>query len=105
MPSTAGGGNQTWFIAQCTAAVRGQLDSSTDTPHCNLTAAKAIRVNRNGTFTAHYRVATGIIGDGYCGIAGHLSCTLGVGTAQGPGPVAKITFRSPPPYPVTAPTS
>jgi hypothetical protein len=104
MPSSSGGGNQTWFVAQCTAAVRGHLDPSTDTPHCDLTAAKAIHVNRNGTFTAHYHVVTGIIGDGYCGTAGHLTCVLGVGTANGQGAVVKITFRSPPPYPVTGPT-
>jgi hypothetical protein len=100
----AGGGSQTWFVAQCTAAVRGHFDPSTDTPHCNLTAAKAIHITRNGTFTTHFQVATGIIGDGYCGTAGHLTCVLGVGTANGLGTVVKITFRSQPPYPVTGPT-
>jgi hypothetical protein len=98
------GGKETWFITQCTAAVHSHFDASVDTPHCDLTAARAIHVNRNGTFTTRYQVATGIIGDGYCGTAGHLTCVLGIGTAQGQGTAVKITFRSPPPFPTTGPT-
>ena len=98
------GNKETWFVAQCTAAVHGHFNASVDTPHCDLTAAKAIHVNRNGTFTTHYQVVSGIIGDGYCGTADHLTCVLGVGTAKGQGTVVKITFRSPPPFPTTGPT-
>jgi len=42
------------------------MDPSTDTPHCDVTDAQAIKVRANGTFSAHFRVETGIIGDGYC---------------------------------------
>ena len=86
---------QTWFVTQCTGSVQGRMNPSTDTPHCDIVNAKAIRVGRNGTFTAHFRVLTGIIGDGYCGTAGHLRCVIGIGTAQGLGTVVRITFKSP----------
>src|SRR5580700_2804611 len=34
---TAGGGNaRTWFVAECTVAVRGRMNPATDTPHCDL---------------------------------------------------------------------
>ena len=36
---------------QCTASVRGHLRPSTDTSHCDVTSAKALRVSRNGTFS------------------------------------------------------
>jgi hypothetical protein len=86
----------TWFVAECTAAVQGRMNPSTDTPHCDITAAQAIRVRANGTFTARFRVLTGIIGDGYCATPGHASCVIGVGNAQGQGTVVKITFKAPP---------
>jgi hypothetical protein len=98
-PKPGSGATVTWFVTQCTAAVHGHLDASRDTPHCNVTTAKAVHMGKNGTFTARYQVETGIIGDGYCGTAGHLTCVIGVGTANGTGDVVKITFRNPPPYP------
>ena len=42
-------------------------------------------VRHNGTFTAHFRVKSGIIGDGYCATPGHTTCVIGVGNAQGAG--------------------
>ena len=58
----------TWFVTECTAAVRGRMNPATDTPHCDITDAQAIRVSSNGhRFGSHYRLRTGIIGDGYCG--------------------------------------
>jgi hypothetical protein len=87
---------QTWFATQCTAAVKGHLDPETDTSHCDITHAIPIRVARNGTFSVHYHVASGIVGDGYCGSAGHLTCVIGVGTAQGLGTVVRISFAAPP---------
>ncbi len=90
------GAPQTWFATECTSAVRGHLKPATDTPHCDITHAVAIRVARDGAFAAHYRVISGIVGDGYCGTAGHLSCVIGVGTAQGLGTVVRISFKAPP---------
>ncbi len=89
------GSPQTWFVTQCTGSVQRRMNPTTDTPHCDITNAKAVRVGRNGTFTARFRVVTGIIGDGYCGTAGHLTCVIGIGTAQGLGTVVRITFKSP----------
>jgi hypothetical protein len=96
LQASGGGTPRTWFVAECTAAVRGRMNPSTDAPHCDLTAAQPLHVTHNGTFSAHYRVTTGIIGDGYCGTPGHATCVLGVGTAQGLGTVVHITFKTPP---------
>ena len=71
------------------------MNPDTYTPHCNLTDAKVIRVARNGTFSTRFRVVAGIVGDGYCGTAGHLSCVIVVGTAQGLGTDVRVTFKSP----------
>ncbi len=95
LQGSVGGSPRTWFVAECTAAVRGRMNPSTDTPHCDLTEAQPLHVSRNGTFSAHFRVMTGIIGDGYCGTPGHATCVLGVGTAQGLGTVVRITFKTP----------
>lgn len=106
---TAGGGSsRTWFVAECTVAVRGRMNPATDTPHCDLTDAQPLHVARDGTFSARYRVRTGIIGDGYCGAAGQATCVLGVGTAQGLGTVVRIMFKTAPPAdttPTTPPTT
>jgi hypothetical protein len=90
------GAPQTWFAAQCNAAVHRHLSPATDTAHCDITDARAIRVSRNGSFAIHFRIRSGIIGDGYCGTPGHLGCVIGVGTAQGLGTVVKIMFAAPP---------
>ncbi len=90
------GKSQTWFATQCTSAVQGHLDVTTDTPHCDITRAITLKVGKNGTATAHYHVLAGIVGDGYCGTAGHLVCVIGVGTAQGLGTVVHISFKAPP---------
>jgi len=94
----------TWFVAECTAAVQGRMNPSTDTPHCDITGAQAIRVRANSTFTARFRVLTGIVGDGYCATPGHASCVIGVGNALGQGTVVRITFKAPPST-ATAPTT
>ncbi len=104
LPKSSGGSPRTWFVTECTAAVRGRMNPSTDTPHCDITHAQALRVSPNGTFHSHYRLTTGIIGDGWCGTAGHAICVIGVGTAQGLGTVVRITFRTPP-APAPAPTT
>ena len=71
------------------------MNPSNDTPHCDVTEAKAIRLNTHGTFSTHFRVETGIIGDGYCGSDGHDTCVISVGNARGQGTVVRITFRDP----------
>jgi hypothetical protein len=102
---TAGGGNpRTWFVAECTVAVRGRMNPATDTPHCDLTDAQLLHVTKGGTFSTRYRVRAGIIGDGYCGTPGHATCVLGVGTAQGMGTVLRIMFKTEPPA-ATTPTT
>jgi hypothetical protein len=95
----------TWFITQCTAAVRDRVNLSTDTPHCDVTDAKAIRVSHDGSFSTRFRVRAGIVGDGYCGTAGHTSCVIGVTTAKGQGTVVKISFAVPAPARTTSTTA
>jgi hypothetical protein len=91
---TDGGSSLTWFVTECTASVRGRMNPSTDTPHCDVTDAQAIRVSRNGTFSTKFHVRAGIVGDGYCGTAVHASCVIGVGNAKGQGTVVRITFAA-----------
>ena len=45
------------------------------------------------------------VGDGYCGTAGHATCVLGVGTAQGLGTIVRIMFKTAPPAATTATTA
>ena len=42
----------TWFLAECTATVQGRMNPSKDTPHCDVTEAKAIRLSSRDTFSA-----------------------------------------------------
>jgi hypothetical protein len=93
---TENGKPQTWFVAECTATVQGRMNPSTDTPHCDVTDAKAVRLSRHDTFSLRFRVETGIIGDGYCGSDGHGTCVVSVGDARGQGTVARISFKMPP---------
>jgi hypothetical protein len=104
LAQNAGGKPLTWFAAQCTAAVKGQMNPSTDTPHCDVTAAQGIRVRHGGTFSVRFRVRTGIIGDGYCGTPGHAGCVIGIGAVGAHGIVVRIWFKSPAP-PATTTTS
>jgi hypothetical protein len=87
------GGTQTWFIAQCTSAVQGHLDVKTDTPHCNAGGAKQITLGKKGTFSTHFTVVSGTVGDGSCGTATSTTCVIGVGTVTGLGTVVKIQFK------------
>jgi hypothetical protein len=90
------GASLTWFATECTASVRGRMNPSTDTPHCDVTDAQAIRVSRSGSFSTKFRIRSGIVGDGYCGTAGHTTCVIGVGTAKGQGTVVRLSFAAPP---------
>jgi len=89
---SATGSGLAWFVSECTASVRGRLNPATDTPHCDVADARAIRVGHDGTFSTRFHVRAGIVGDGYCGTAGHATCVIAVSTAKGQGTVVKITF-------------
>ena len=102
LPKSAGASPQTWFVTECTAVVRGRVNPSTDTAHCDITHAQALKVSKAGTFKSRYQLTTGIIGDGYCGTAGHATCVIGVGTAQGLGTVVRIGFKTPTAPPTTS---
>ncbi len=91
----ATGSGLTWFITECNAFVHGRVDPATDTPHCDVTDAKAIRVSRDETFSTRFRIRTGIVGDGYCGTPGHSGCVIGVSNAKGQGTVVTVTFAGP----------
>jgi hypothetical protein len=100
---TAGGAVLTWFVVECTSAVQGRMNPENDTDHCDVTGARRIRVAHNGSFATTFHVVTGIVGDGYCGTPGHLSCVLAVSTASGRGTVTRIGFKAPTPAPSAPP--
>jgi len=92
---TTHGSTSTWFADECNALVTGKLTTA-DTPHCDVSVAKTLTVSKSGSFTSKFTVATGTVGDGVCGVTGHLTCVIGIGTASGKGTVVKITFKAPP---------
>jgi hypothetical protein len=91
--ATAGAPNQ-FFMAECTSAVVAVLSTS-DTGHCNIGAVESLHVSPAGSFTAKIKMVTGIVGDGKCGVKGHLTCVIGVGDLTQQGTVIKITFKKP----------
>ena len=95
----------TWFVAECTATVQGRMNPSTDTPHCDVTEARAIHLSSHDTFSIRFHVETGIVGDGYCGSNGHDTCVISLGNARGQGTVVHITFRDPASAPSTTSTT
>ena len=103
LPKSSGSTPWTWFVTECTAAVRGRVNPETDTPHCDISHAQALKVSSSGSFSVRYHLTAGIIGDGYCGTTGHATCIIGVGTAQGLGRVVRITFKVPPASPPALP--
>ena len=100
---SVGGSSVSWFVTECTSSVRHRLHPSTDTPHCDVAEARGVKVGRDGTFSTKFRVRAGIVGDGYCGTAGHTNCVIAVSTAKGEGTVVKISFATP--MPTTASTT
>jgi hypothetical protein len=92
LPVTTKGKKNSFFIDECNAAVTGQL-SVADEAHCDVSVAKALKVSKKGSFITTFKVATGTVGDGSCGVTGHLTCVIGVGDAGGQGGVASITFK------------
>jgi len=91
--ATAGAPNQ-FFMAECTTAVTAVLNTS-DTGHCNIGAVQSLNVSQAGAFTAKIKLVTGVVGDGKCGVKGHLTCVIGVGDLTQQGTVVKITFKRP----------
>jgi hypothetical protein len=94
LPVSTKGKKNSFFLDECNSAVTGQL-SVADEPHCDVSLAKALKVSKKGAFSTAFKVATGTVGDGSCGVAGHLTCVIGVGDTSGQGAVANITFKSP----------
>jgi hypothetical protein len=92
LPVTTSGKKNAFFADECNALVTGELTVA-DTPHCDVTLAKSLKVSKKGAFTTTFKVATGTVGDGMCGVPGHLTCVIGVGDVAGQGTVAKITFK------------
>ena len=43
LPKSSGGSTRTWFVTECTTAVHGRMNPSTDTPHCDISDAQALR--------------------------------------------------------------
>jgi hypothetical protein len=105
LPKSPKGSPRTWFVTECTSAVRGRMNPTTDTPHCNISDARALRVSSSGSFSSRYRLTTGITGDGYCGTDGHDTCVIGVGDVQGQGTVVRITFKAAPISPPAPPST
>jgi len=91
--ATAGAVN-TYFMAECTSAVTGALNS-TDTGHCNIGAVQPVTVTQAGTFSTKIKLVTGVVGDGVCGTTGHLTCVIGVGNTTADGTAVQITFKAP----------
>jgi Neocarzinostatin family len=92
LPVATNGKKNAFFIDECNAAVVGHR-SVADEPHCDVSVAKALKVSKKGAFKTTFKVATGTVGDGACGVAGHLTCVIGVGDAAGQGGVANIAFK------------
>src|SRR5580698_3035129 len=76
LPVTTKGKKNSFFLDECNSAVTGQL-SVADEPHCDVSVAKALKVSKKGSFTTTFKVVTGTVGDGTCGVAGHLTCVIG----------------------------
>ena len=89
-----GGSGLTWFVTECTAVVRQRMNPATDTPHCDVADARAVKVGHDGTFSTKFNVRAGIVGDGYCGIDGETTCVIAISTAKGQGTVVKIGFTT-----------
>jgi hypothetical protein len=92
LPVTTKGKTNSFFADECNAAVKGKL-SPADASHCDESLAKALKVSKKGAFSTTFKVATGAVGDGTCGVAAHLTCVIGVGDIGGQGTVVKITFK------------
>lgn len=95
-PYATNGAPNTYFMAQCTSAVTGALNSS-DTGHCNIGAVQSVTVTQAGTFSTKLKLVTGVVGDGVCGTKGHLTCVIGVGNTTADGTAVQITFKAPKP--------
>ncbi len=101
----AGTTGLTWFVTECTAVVRQRMNPATDTPHCDVADARAVKVGHDGTFLVKFDVRAGIVGDGYCGTGGHATCVIAISTAKGQGSVVKIGFGIPKSTTTTTPPS
>jgi hypothetical protein len=85
----------TWFVSECTTKALGVKSLDPDfSPHCAVTLVKPLRVSPSGRFSVKLKVATGKLADGDCGVPGHMTCVIAVGTATGRHVTAKIRFEN-----------
>lgn len=95
LPRSKTGSDITWFISECAPAAAKVSNLDPDfSPYCSANLVKPLRVTPQGTFSVTLRVATGTIGKGSCGLPGHLTCLIGIGTAVGRHATTKITFKN-----------
>jgi hypothetical protein len=92
---TSHGSVAAWFVSECTTKALKVRNLDPDfSPHCSPLNARPLLVSAQGTFSTQFRVATGKVGDGSCGVPGHLTCIIAVGTAAGRHATATIKFTN-----------
>jgi hypothetical protein len=96
----------TWFASECIpkAAHVRNLDPGYS-PYCSSPLIKALRVTPAGTVKVSFKVGTGTVGAGSCGVPSHLTCLIAVGTAVGKHKTATISFKNVFPKPKATTTS
>jgi hypothetical protein len=90
----------TWFASECipNAAHVRNLDPGFS-HDCAVSLIKDLKVTPAGAVKATFRVATGRVGTGSCGVPGHLTCLIAVGTAVGVHKTVTISFKKVKPAP------
>ncbi len=100
------GSDVTWFASECTTKALGKGNLDPDfSPHCSAVLVKPLRVSPRGSFSIKFKVATGKLADGDCGVPGHLTCVIAIGTATGRHVTAKIKFKNITPPPAASTTT
>jgi hypothetical protein len=84
-----------WFVTECNLrALRVRNLDPDYSPHCAPQIVQPLRVSPRGTFSEKFRVATGKVADGSCGVPGHMTCIIAVGTSTGRHVTARIRFKN-----------
>jgi len=95
LPKSHDGSIHTWFVSLCVpkAAKVRNLDPDYS-PYCSPTVVESLHVLPGGTFSAPFKVATGKIGSGHCGVPRHDTCLVAVGTGEGQHVVVTVKFKN-----------